>query len=112
MAVFIIEGWGDDEQLRKVFPEIKTIVTNGTKVNNKIRDIIDTHLKNGEEILVLSDPDPAGDQLYSMLTTHYPHLPRVSVDPEQASYIRGVKKKYGVEHCSYGYLRRLLQDYI
>lgn len=112
MSVFIVEGWSDDEQLRKVFPEIKTIVTNGTKFNNRIRDIINTHLENGEEIYVLSDPDAAGEQLYSMIKLNYPTIPRIPVDPEQASYIRGVKKKYGVEHCSYGYLRRLLYEYI
>jgi ribonuclease M5 len=111
-SVFIIEGWSDDDKLRKVYPDIKTIVTNGTKFNRRVKNKINEHQAKGNTVYILSDPDYAGDQLAEMIWRGYPELRRIRVDPMMATCLRGTKLKYGVEFLGYSYIRELLGDYM
>lgn len=108
-VTFIVEGWSDHDQLCRAYPDINTIVTNGTRFNNRIADLIQHSLMKKEDLFILSDPDIAGDQLSNMVKSYYPLIPRIYVDPEQAKCTRiGKSDKYGVEYCSVRYLRELL----
>lgn len=108
MSVFIIEGWSDDANLRTVFPHIKTIVTNGTRVNNRVKSQIQECFDNGENIFILSDPDEAGDHLCGMIQKEFTGLKRLLVDPEKASFFTGKRIKTGIEYMSKSYIRELL----
>jgi ribonuclease M5 len=108
-AVFIIEGWSDHDQICGAVGTVLTIVTNGTKMNNRIKEQISEAIESGLQPYTLSDPDPAGDILADMVKREFPEIPRIKVDPERAKYYRGKGKyKYGVEYCSHDYIRELL----
>jgi ribonuclease M5 len=108
-AVFIVEGWSDDKQIQGALGKALTIVTNGTKMNNRIKDAIVQAMDSGLQPYTLSDPDPAGDQLATMISRAFPEIPRIEIDPEKAKYYRGSGRyKYGVEYCSHEYIRELL----
>ncbi len=110
--VFIIEGRSDEQVLRKAYPFIETIVTNGTRMNNRVRADINNHMRLGFTPYVLSDPDQAGDQLYDMVTKEYPHIERIMVDREQAKKRMSTRWKYGIEYCNPLYLHTLLRVYM
>ncbi|QIW88762.1 putative primase [Bacillus phage P59] len=112
-AIFIVEGWSDDKQLKGALGTVSTIVTNGTKMNNKIKDAISEAIEAGLQPYTLSDPDPAGDQLAIMISKAFPEIPRIKIDPEKAKYYRGKGRyKYGVEYCSHKYIRELIGEII
>jgi len=109
--IVIVEGWSDHDRVKGAVPEMETIVTNGTRMNNRIREQIRSHILSGDYVCILSDPDTAGDQLASMVQGEF-LLPRISVDPEKAKCYNGKKEKYGIEYCSNQYLRELLGGYM
>lgn len=99
-CVFIVEGWKDSDQLKKAYPDIETIVTNGTRLNTRIRQCIQEYKDKGYRLYILSDPDEAGDQLARMIRGEY-RIPRILVNPEQARVrLVGYTYKYGVEYMS------------
>jgi ribonuclease M5 len=112
-AVFIVEGWSDHRQLCSAVGPVLTIVTDGTKMNNKIKDRIKEAIESGQQPYTLSDPDTAGDHLAEMIKKVFPEIPRIEVDPEKAKYYRGKGRyKYGVEYCSHKYIRELIGEII
>lgn len=113
--VFIVEGWSDAEQIAKAFSdhEVNTIVTNGTKINNRLKSQINTHIEEGNTPYILSDPDPAGDILSDMIRYFYPSIERIEANPDKCRYMRGKGKyKFGIEYASYRYLKDLLEEYL
>jgi len=110
--VFIVEGWSDEQVLRQAYPFIETIVTNGTRMNNRVRADINNHMRLGFTPYVLSDPDQAGDQLYDMVKKEYPHIERIHVHKEHARKKMSTRWKYGVEYCETDYLYFLLKPYM
>jgi ribonuclease M5 len=110
--VFIVEGWSDVDVLRQAYPFIETIVTNGTRMNNRVRSDINNHMRLGFTPYVLSDPDQAGDQLFGMVKKEYPHIERIHVDKEQAKKRMSTRWKYGIEYCSPNYLKVILRPYM
>lgn len=110
--VFIIEGWSDEQVLRLAYPFIETIVTNGTRMNNRIRADINNHMRIGYTPYVLSDPDQAGDQLFDMIRKEYPVIERIAIDPEMAKKKMSTRWKYGIEYCNPNYLKVILRPYM
>jgi ribonuclease M5 len=115
IGVFIVEGTKDVDQIRRAFPnndDVKFIVTEGTKVNNRIRLEIESYLRKSIDVYILSDPDEAGQHLSDMIQSWYPIIDRIDVDPMECAYFTGKKYKAGIEYASYGYLKELLSPYI
>jgi ribonuclease M5 len=113
IPVFIVEGWSDHDKLQSAFGSVLTIVTNGTKVNRRLRNQINKRVDQGYTPFILSDPDEAGDHLARMIWGFYPSIPRIEVDPRCARYYKGGNKyKYGIEYCSHKYLQELLGGYL
>lgn len=111
-TVVIVEGWSDHDRVKGAVPEVETIVTNGTRMNNRLREQISKHILSGDYVFILTDPDTAGDQLADMIQNEYPFIPRIRVDPDKAKCYTGKKNKYGIEYCSNQYLRELLGGFI
>lgn len=114
-TVFIVEGWSDADQIEKALHEYDfgIVVTNGTKINNRLKEQINSHLEEGSSLYILSDPDLAGEQLSNMITHFYPDFERIEVNPNKCRYMRGGGKfKYGIEYCSYRYLVEVLSPYL
>ncbi|AYP68646.1 ribonuclease M5 [Exiguobacterium phage vB_EalM-132] len=108
--VLIVEGMNDRQQILNAKPlcELDFVVTGGTKMNNGIKNNIDKHLQKGNRLVLLTDPDEAGDQIVQMVQRFYPSIPRVEVNKDEANYFTGRKYKYGVEYCGHKYLRELI----
>lgn len=114
-AVLIVEGLNDADQIHKAFngnKNIITLVTEGTKINNRIRTDIETYLSEGVDVYILSDPDDAGARLAQMIQSWYPQLPRLEVDDRQCAYYTGKRFKSGVEYSSYDYLKKIISPLI
>lgn len=114
--VFIVEGHKDAYQVDGALgTKALVIVTEGTKVNNRIKNYINNFIEQGHPIYILSDPDEAGDHLANMINFWYPDIPRINADFEECKYCKDLKtKKFkaGIEYASFRYLRRLLGEYV
>lgn len=114
-TVFMVEGTKDADQIHKAFEgnqDVKTLITEGTKVNNRIKSEIENYRRQGYNIFILSDPDDAGEQLAHMIQYWYPDIPRIEPDLKQCAYFTGKKIKGGIEYASYKYLRKLLSPFV
>lgn len=114
-TVFMVEGTKDADQIHKAFEgntDVKTLITEGTKVNNRIKAEIENYQRQGYGIYILSDPDEAGKQLAQMIQYWYPEIPRVEVETKECAYFTGKKLKAGIEYASYRYLRKLLSPIV
>lgn len=115
-AILIVEGLKDADQISKAFDgneNILTLVTGGTKFNNRTKAELEDCMKDNEcSVYILSDPDTGGDHLAEMVWKVYPDIPRLEVDTKECSYYTGKRFKMGVEYSSYSYLRKLISPLI
>lgn len=115
-AVLIVEGLNDADQIHKAFngnENIVTLVTEGTKINNRIRADIESYLIHEDVgVYILSDPDDAGERLAQMIQSWFPALTRIEVDNRQCAYYTGKRFKSGVEYASYDYLKKIISPLI
>lgn len=114
---FIVEGHKDAYQIQGALKgqDYRTIVTNGTKMNNALIDKINDIVDEGYTPYILSDPDEAGEHLASMINKFFPNIERIDADYDECKYckdIRRIKFKAGIEYGSYRYLRELLGEYL
>lgn len=115
-VVLIVEGLKDAEQIHNAFdgnPAIKTLVTEGTKFNNRIVSELENCMQDDDcQIYIFSDPDSAGNQIAEMIQHVFPHIPRLEADTKECSYFTGKRFKAGIEYASFRYLRRLISPII
>lgn len=114
-AVVIVEGLKDREQIQKAFDnddDVICLITEGTKMNNRIQAEIEDYLRQGVGIYILSDPDEAGKHLAQMIQYWYPNIPRLEVNPKECAYFTGKKLKAGIEYASYDYLKEIISPLI
>jgi len=117
-ACLMVEGTKDKDQISSAFngfegaDRVKCLVTEGTKVNNRIMAEVENYIREGYDIYILSDPDEAGDHLVEMIQHWYPHIPRLEVDYKQCAYFTGKKFKAGIEYASHNYLRKLISPLV
>lgn len=114
-AVVIVEGLKDREQIQKAFDnddDVICLITEGTKMNNRIQAEIEDYLRQGVGVYILSDPDEAGQHLAQMIQYWYPQIPRLEVDPKECAYFTGKKFKAGIEYSSYDYLKEIISPLI
>lgn len=109
---FVVEGFNDEKKVNQVVPNSLCVVTNGTRMNGRVKTDVDEALETCDEVFLLTDPDEAGDQLAEMVLGHYPFLKRVRLDREQCLCYRNRKLKVGVEHCDKEYLRSVLMPHL
>lgn len=107
---FVVEGFNDEAKLMKLFPDASFAVTKGTRMNNRVKMDVSKLLKECDEVLLMLDPDEAGDQLSSMVKENFPELKQVHLEREHCLCQRGRKLKVGVEHASVEYLKRKLKE--
>lgn len=113
-VVLIVEGLNDEKQVRDAFDgidEIDVMVTEGTKVNTKTIDKIQSFIDKGFTPYILSDPDEAGEHLAEMIQSHFPSMKRIEVDLHECGYYTGTKIKGGIEYSSHKYLKKVVAPY-
>ncbi|MCA1066148.1 toprim domain-containing protein (plasmid) [Rossellomorea sp. AcN35-11] len=69
---FVVEGFNDEKKVKKVLPNSLCVVTKGTRMNGRVKMDVNEALKQCDELLLLTDPDEAGDKLADMVLGHYP----------------------------------------
>lgn len=114
-AVLIVEGLNDADQIHKALKyseNVATLITEGTKFNNRIKAELENYIRNGYNAYILSDPDFGGDMLANMINSFYPQIPRIEVDDRQCAYFTGKKFKSGIEYASYDYLKKIIHPLI
>lgn len=113
-VALIVEGLKDEDQINSAFEDmdckeyIRCLITEGTKVNNRILAEIEDLTRDGYDIYVLSDPDDAGFHLYEMIQHWRPDIPRLEADYRECAYYTGKKFKAGIEYASHTYLKKII----
>lgn len=105
---YVVEGTNDKAKVIGVIPDARVVVTQGTRMNNRIRTAVKQLLTECNAVYILSDPDHAGDILADMLMREFPQLERINLDREECKIYTPRGIKIGVEHCAEEYLKRVL----
>jgi len=108
MIGYIVEGKSDEVKLRMVEKQAYVVVLNGIQFGPEQREKIEYALEMCDTVYILTDPDSAGDYIAKKIQTTYPFIERIHVNPDEAKVLKKRGYKYGVEHCSNAYLRRIL----
>ena len=90
-TVIIVEGKTDTIKLKKIFPNIETIETNGFAINSEIISLIKQTMKTSDVICFL-DPDGPGKRIRQTIINEIPNIKHAFIDIE---LLRN-KKKIGV----------------
>jgi ribonuclease M5 len=109
---FIVEGFNDEKKLRRLVPSAYFVVTNGTRMNNRLRMNVVAALALCDELFILTDPDESGSDMAKMLLDYFPDLRRIELEREHCLCYLPNRIKVGVEHCSLEYLRKMLSPYL
>jgi ribonuclease M5 len=105
--VIVVEGKNDAFKISTIFPEIKVVTTNGSAIDfdavNLLKKLDETH-----DIILLTDPDHAGERIRRLLSKSLKHVYHVFIDRDVAISSNG--KKVGIEHASEADIRRSLEN--
>lgn len=114
MNAFVVEGTADEQHLKTLYPDLYCVVTHGTRMNNRVKSLIEKALQECDQVFLLSDPDEAGDALAHMVMRFFPTVVRIPLNPERCKVLnaRGNRYSYGVEHADLEYLKTVLQAYV
>lgn len=96
-VVFVVEGKNDASKLKQFYPEVKTIITNGSAVSKELLQELST-LSEKCRIVLLLDPDGPGEKIRKTIFEAIPSAEHVFVPRKQA--ISNNKKKVGIEHMN------------
>lgn len=108
---FIVEGHHDAQLLKKLFPDSETVVTNGTKYNNRTKMDIDKMIPLVDLVLFATDPDESGDSIYEKVSKDYP-FERVLFEVEECRCYRHHRHKIGIEHANEVYLKETIEKFV
>lgn len=87
------------------------VVTNGTRLNNRVRMDINLALKNCVEVFIITDLYESGDLLANRIIQEYPFLRRILLKKERCVCYRKKKMKVGVEHAHDDYLKEIFNQW-
>lgn len=105
---YVVEGFNDKAKVNKAFPDALCVVTKGTRMNGRVKMDVKEALSQCDQLVLLTDPDEAGDLLAEMVLKEFPTLTRVHLEREKCLCLRNRKWKVGVEHCDTDYLKEML----
>lgn len=71
---FVVEGFNDEKKVKMVMANAQVVVTKGTRMNGRVKMDVERALTECDQLLLLTDPDEAGDKLAQMVLGHYPIL--------------------------------------
>lgn len=94
--IIVVEGKSDTRRLKEIFPDINTIETNGSAIDERIIAEIKS-AKDKRGVIILTDPDYQGEKIRSIINQLVPGCKNAYIKQELA--INHKKHKVGVEHC-------------
>jgi ribonuclease M5 len=103
--VVVVEGKNDEFRIKSLFPNLKVIVTNGAAIDQDALVLLDK-LEETHEIILMLDPDHAGERIRRILSKKYKHVSHVFIKQENAKSSSG--KKTGIEHANLDILKEAL----
>ena len=95
--IYVVEGIHDEDKLKSIFKDIKTISVNGSEVSQDSIDLLNKLSKTHEIVLVL-DPDHPGAKIRNFLEAELSNVKHVFFDKNDCISKNG--KKVGIEHAS------------
>ncbi|MDR0899026.1 MAG: ribonuclease M5 [Lactobacillaceae bacterium] len=104
--ILIVEGRSDTENLRRILgPEVKTIETGGSSIDQKVLDRIKD--LSDQELVIFTDPDFQGNRIRRIISEVAPnakhaHLTRKEGEPDG-------KGTLGIEHADAIAIKRALE---
>ena len=69
--VIVVEGRDDTRRLKEVYPEVETIETNGSAINQEVLDRIKV-LQEQRGVIVFTDPDFPGNKIRQAVMQYVP----------------------------------------
>ena len=96
-VLFVVEGKNDQAKLKQFYPQIQTVITNGSDVSDELLLELKEYAKVCRIILLL-DPDGPGEKIRKIISRAVPTSEHVFVERNTA--ISKNKKKIGIEHMS------------
>ena len=69
--VIVVEGRDDTRRLREIYPDIETIETNGSAIDEETIALIQKALQT-REVIVFTDPDYPGTRIRNIIQEHVP----------------------------------------
>lgn len=109
---YIVEGFNDELKIMQTMPDAYVVVTQGTRMNNRVRMDIRKAIEQCDVVCILTDPDEAGDLLAEMIRREFPTLQRIRLDRDKCLGYKPNRIKVGVEHCDDEYLKDVLSAHI
>lgn len=107
MDILIVEGKHDYERIKRLFPNLLIITTNGSETSENTINLIKEYAKNNE-IIIFTDPDYPGERIRKKIKNICPKAKEVFINKNKC--ISKNKKKVGVEHASDKDLLEALSD--
>jgi ribonuclease M5 len=104
--LYVVEGQHDVAKLRLIDPTIETWVTYGSHFNDeRLNQLL--KLSESYDIVLLLDPDGAGERIRKRLIAKLPEVHQIFIPREQALSPQG---KTGIEHVDVKILKEYLKD--
>lgn len=94
--VIVVEGKADTSRLKEIFPDIYTIETGGSAIDESTIELI-RHAQQTRGVIILTDPDYPGMRIRSIINERVPGCKNAYIEREKA--VDAKKHKIGVEHC-------------
>lgn len=95
--VIVVEGKNDAFKIKSVFPDAIVVTTNGSAIDPSQLDIL-KKLDMSHDIVLLTDPDHAGERIRRIVSKHLKHVYHVFLDRSLA--ISKTGNKVGIEHAT------------
>ena len=107
--VIVVEGRDDTRRLKEVYPEVETIETNGSAINQEVLDRIKV-LQEQRGVIVFTDPDFPGNKIRQAVMQYVPDCKHAHLQKGDAIAKNG--RGLGVEHASDEAIKEALTNLI
>lgn len=107
MIYFVVEGKSDSAKLNSIFPNCKTIETNGSEISKEKLELIKKiTLKN--KVIIFTDPDGPGKKIRQKIIDFIPNCKHAFIDKKNA--IKG--KKVGIAEAKPKHILEALENVV
>ena len=106
--IVVVEGLHDLERLKKIFPDMDILITNGSEIEENLPTIIEASKKR--DIILFLDPDYPGERIRKRIQQVIPNAKHAFLKKDLA--ISKNKKKVGIEHAKDSDLIDALNNYL
>ena len=94
--VVVVEGYHDLAVLKRIFPDIDIVITNGSEISEEtLNELAILHKTRG--LILFLDPDFQGERIRNIINTHVGETSHAFLPKEKC--ISKNKKKVGIEHA-------------